>query len=72
MLLNALLYPGIKTSAHKNSLVAIFHTSVIYLKAKYLDILNFQFSNFGILCCFDQVSNSIRLFLSSVYKDYLA
>ncbi|KAG4206523.1 hypothetical protein ERO13_A03G015238v2 [Gossypium hirsutum] len=27
VLLNALLYPGIKTSAQKNSLVAIFHTS---------------------------------------------
>lgn len=27
LLLNALLYPGIKTSAQKNSLVAIFHTS---------------------------------------------
>ncbi|XP_058778259.1 uncharacterized protein LOC131652426 isoform X2 [Vicia villosa] len=27
ILLNALLYPGIKTSAQKNSLVAIFHTS---------------------------------------------
>ncbi|KAH1106279.1 hypothetical protein J1N35_010047 [Gossypium stocksii] len=25
--LNALLYPGIKTSAQKNSVVAIFHTS---------------------------------------------
>ena len=55
MLLNALLYPGIKTSAQKNSLVAIFHTSVIYLKAKYLDILDIKFSSFGILCCSDQV-----------------
>ncbi|KAK8341999.1 hypothetical protein V6Z12_A08G202500 [Gossypium hirsutum] len=27
VLLNALLYPGIKTSAQKNSVVAIFHTS---------------------------------------------
>ncbi|KAI9117953.1 hypothetical protein K1719_011095 [Acacia pycnantha] len=27
ILLNALLYPGIKTSLQKNSLVAIFHTS---------------------------------------------
>ncbi|MBA0554622.1 hypothetical protein Golob_013716, partial [Gossypium lobatum] len=27
VLLNALLYPGIKTSAQKNSIVAIFHTS---------------------------------------------
>ncbi|XP_010540575.1 PREDICTED: uncharacterized protein LOC104814292 isoform X2 [Tarenaya hassleriana] len=27
LLLNALLYPGIKTNAQKNSLVAIFHTS---------------------------------------------
>ncbi|KAG8659276.1 hypothetical protein MANES_02G028100v8 [Manihot esculenta] len=28
VLLNALLYPGIKTNAQKNSLVAIFHTAV--------------------------------------------
>ncbi|XWS48983.1 hypothetical protein CRYUN_Cryun13aG0124500 [Craigia yunnanensis] len=55
-LLNALLYPGIKTSAQKNSLVAIFHTSSIYLKAKYLDILDIQFSNFCILCCSGQVT----------------
>lgn len=29
LLLNALLYPGIKTNSQKNSIVAIFHTAVI-------------------------------------------
>lgn len=36
VLLNALLYPGIKTNPQKNSLVAIFHTSVTNVKAKYI------------------------------------
>ncbi|GMP96141.1 hypothetical protein CsSME_00044913 [Camellia sinensis var. sinensis] len=31
VLLNALLYPGIKTNMQKNSIVAIFHTAVILL-----------------------------------------
>lgn len=36
ILLNALLYQGIKTNLQKNSIVAIFHTSVIRLNQNYL------------------------------------
>ncbi|KAL6986158.1 hypothetical protein U1Q18_019526 [Sarracenia purpurea var. burkii] len=34
ILLNALLYPGIKTNMQKNSIVAIFHTAVMLLTSK--------------------------------------
>jgi hypothetical protein len=33
VLLNALLYPGIKTNPQKNSLVAIFHTAVMHFNS---------------------------------------
>ncbi|MBA0853049.1 hypothetical protein Goshw_012836, partial [Gossypium schwendimanii] len=56
VLLNALLYPGIKTSAQKNSVVAIFHTSLIHMEVKYLDLFDIPFSNLGILFCSNQDS----------------
>lgn len=66
VLLNALLYPGIKMIAQKNSVVAIFHTSVIHMEVKYLDLFVIPFSNLGILFCSDQVS-TLRLFIFFVF-----
>lgn len=43
LLLNALLYPGIRTNLQKNSLVAIFHTSVKHTDVYLLCILFLPF-----------------------------
>lgn len=54
MLLNALIYPGIKTNSQKNSIVAIFHTAVIHFAVAYMNSLEF-FIVLGYLTTLDLV-----------------
>lgn len=47
VLLNALIYPGIKTTTQKNSIVAIFHTAVIYIDSEFCIVTNYSSISFS-------------------------